>query len=145
LEDQYKVKMKALIGVTDEVIVAHLNILAQGYLDDFDEGLDELSTDEEGGLGHYPVEYQTGSPVAYLGKGTTHVVLGYVVGVHPKDYPYYTVNLEGLGEKQTVGRNMFPISDGPPGVPKRVNPDPTRVMSHKLEQENWPAILNRCI
>jgi hypothetical protein len=58
-------------------------------------------------------EFRMGAHIVHLGQYGDEMDVGYVVEVHVDGgwgYPNYTVNLEGTGEKQTEGHNLFPVA-----------------------------------
>jgi hypothetical protein len=120
LEGLDAVQMDDLGGVTDEIIVAQMEILAENeFLDSGEDTVGEDSEDEEsfyGRVTHNPVapEFKAGARVVYIGQEGDEMRLGYVVTVHG-DWkggpPLCTSYLEDLGGKQFEVQLLFPVAD----------------------------------
>jgi hypothetical protein len=98
-------QMDDLGEVTDEILAAQMEILAENEVSDSGEDtVGEDSEDEESFSGkgtHNPVapEFKSGARVLYLGQEGDEMQLGYVVAVHGDGKggpPFYTAYLEGL-------------------------------------------------
>jgi hypothetical protein len=109
LEGLDAAQMDDLGGVTDEIIAAQMEILAENEVSDSGEetvGADSEDEDSFSGRGtHNPAapEFKAGARIVYLGQEGYEMLLGYVVAVHGDGKggpPFYTVYIEGLGGKQ---------------------------------------------
>jgi hypothetical protein len=121
-------QMDDLGGAMDEIMVDQMEILAENeVLDSEEENVGGDLEDEEyfSGRGtHNPAapEFKDGAIIVYLGQEGDGMILGYVVMVHGDGKgcpPLYTAYLEGFGEKQVEGHQIFPVEaqdDQPPPV-----------------------------
>jgi hypothetical protein len=128
LEGLDATKMDDLGGVTDEILAAQMEILAEDEVSDSgEETVGDDSEDEESFYGrgnHKPAapEFKAGTIIVYLGQEGDEMILGYVVAVHGDGKggpPFYTSYLEGLGVKQVEVQRLFPVAaqdDQPPYV-----------------------------
>jgi hypothetical protein len=105
--------MDDLGGVTDEILVAQMEILAENEV--FDSGEETVVDDSEddesfSGRGtHNPAapEFKAGARIVYLGQEGDEMLLGYAVAVHGDGTvgpPFYTAYLEELWGKQVEGQ-----------------------------------------
>jgi hypothetical protein len=133
LEGLDAAQMDDLGGVTDEIMAAQMEILAENAVSDSGEDtVGANSEDEESFSGrgtHNPVvpEFKAGARVVYLGQGGDEMRLGYVVtfrGDREGVGPFYTVYLEGFGEKQIEGQHIFPVASQEEQVPPMSVPLP---------------------
>jgi hypothetical protein len=81
---------------------------------------------------HNPVapELKAGARVFNLGQGGDEMCLGYVITAHMDKEggsSFYTVNLEGFGEKQIEGYCLFPLASD-----SREEPAPTCATSSTI-------------
>jgi hypothetical protein len=134
LEGLGAAQMDDLGGVTDEILAAQMEILAENEVSD--SGEDTVSEDSEDGESfagrgtHNPAdpEFKAGARIVYLGQEGDEMLLGYVVAVHGDGKggpPFYTAYLEGLGGKQVEGQRLFPMAaqdDQPPLCPPQSHP-----------------------
>jgi hypothetical protein len=121
-------------GVTDEILAAQMEILAENEV--FDSGEETVGDDSEddesfSGRGtHNPEapEFKAGAIIVYLGQEGDEMILGYVVTVHGDGKgcpPFYTAYLKGFGEKQVEGHRLFPVAaqdDKSPLCPSQYHP-----------------------
>jgi hypothetical protein len=131
LEGLDDAQIDELGGVTDEILAAQMEILAENeVLDSGEDTVGEDSEDEEsfyGRVNHNPVapEFKAGARVVYLGQEGDEIHLGCDVAVHGDGKggpPFYTAYLEGLGEKQVEVQQLFLVAaqeeqDPPVSVP----------------------------
>jgi hypothetical protein len=119
LEGLDAAQMDDLGGVTDEIIAAQREIIAENEISDSgEETVGEDSEDEESFSGrgtHNPAapEFKAGAIIVYLGQEGDEMLLGYVVAVHGDGKggpPFYIAYLEGLGGKQVKGQRLFPVA-----------------------------------
>jgi hypothetical protein len=145
--------MDGLGGVTDEILVAQMEILAENEVSDSgEETVGDDSEDDESFTGrgtHNPAspEFKDGEIIVYIGQEGYEMVLGYVVAVH-RDWkggpPFYTAYLEGFGGKQVEGRRIFPVAaqdDQPPPVsapfPSHSSSRSSQVRNDKKEKKEY--------
>jgi hypothetical protein len=126
LEGLDATQMDHLGGVTDEMLAAQMEILAENEVSDSgEETVGGNSEDEESFSGrgtHNPTapEFKSRARIVYLGQDGDEMILGYVVTVHGDGKvcpPFYTAYLEGFGEKQVEVHRLFPVAaqdDQPP-------------------------------
>jgi hypothetical protein len=104
LEGLDATQMNDLGGVTDEILAAQMEILAESEVSD--SGEDTVGEDDNesfSGKGtHNPAapEFKAGAIIIYLGQEGDEMRLVYVVVVHGDGKggpPFYTAYLEGLG------------------------------------------------
>jgi hypothetical protein len=88
LEGLDAAQMNDLGGVTDEILAAQMEILAENEVSESGEDtVDEDSEDEESFAGkgtHNPAapEFKSGAIIVYIGQEGDEMRLGYVVAVH---------------------------------------------------------------
>jgi hypothetical protein len=126
LEGLDATQMDDLGGVTDEILAAQMEILAENEVSDSgEETVGDYSEDEESFYGrgtHNPAapEFKAGSIIVYLGQKGDEMIVGHVLTVHGDGKgcpPFYTAYLEGFGEKQVEGHRLFSVAaqnDQPP-------------------------------
>jgi hypothetical protein len=111
--------MDDLGGVTDEILAAQMEILAENEVSDSgEETVGEDLEDEESfsGRGTHnsaAPEFKAGAIIVYLGQEVDEIIIGYVVAVHGDGKggpPFYTAYLEGFGGKQVEGHILFPVA-----------------------------------
>jgi hypothetical protein len=117
--------MDDLGGVTDEIMVAQMGILAENEVSDSEEETmgddleDEESFSSRGTHNPAAPEFKAGAIVLYLGQEGVEMILGYVVAVHGDGkggHPFYTADLEGFGGNR-LKEFFFPVAaqdDQPP-------------------------------
>jgi hypothetical protein len=117
--------MDDLGGITDEILAAQIEILAENEVSDSgEETVGDDSDDDESFCGRgtpkpAATEFKAGARIVYLGQEGDEMILGYVVAVHGDGKggpPLYTSYLEGFGGKQVEGHRHFPVAvrDGQP-------------------------------
>jgi hypothetical protein len=118
--------MDHLGGVTDKIMAAQMEILAENEVSDSGEDTvgadlkDDVSFSGRGTHNSVAPQFKYGARVVYLGQGGDEMRLGYVVTAHGDiewGVPFYTVNLEGFGEKQIEGQCLFPVASQEEHVP----------------------------
>jgi hypothetical protein len=106
LEGLDATQMDDLGGVTDEILAAQMEILAQNEVSDSgEETVGDDSEDEESFSGrgtHNPAaqEFKSGARIVYLSQEGDGMIVGYVIAVHGDGKggpPFYTAYLEGFG------------------------------------------------
>jgi hypothetical protein len=159
LEGLDATQMDDLGGVTDEILEAQMEILAENEV--YDSGKytmgedpeDEESFSGRGTHNHATPEFKAGDSIVYLGQEGDENLLGYVVAGHGDGKggpPFYTAYLEGLGGKQVEGQQLFPVADQddqpPPLCPPQSHPTllpgPLKPERTKGRRKN---ILSRCL
>jgi hypothetical protein len=124
-------QMDDLGGVTDEILAAQIEILAENEVSESGEDtVGEDSDDEESFSGkgtNTPAapEFKARAIIVYLSQEGDEMHLCYVVAFHGdgKGVPrFYTAYLEGLGKKQVEGQRLFLVAaqEEPPIVPAPV-------------------------
>jgi hypothetical protein len=130
LEGLDAAQMDDLGVVTDEIMAAQMEILAENEVSDSGEdtvGTDSKDEESFSGRGtHNTVvpEFKAGAGVVYLGHRGDEILLGYYVAVFGDGEgggPFRTVYLEGLGEKQIEGQRLFPTLLPGPLKPRKTN------------------------
>jgi hypothetical protein len=133
LEGLDATQMDDLGEVTDEFLVAQMEILAENEVSDSgEETLCDNSDDEESFSGrgtHNPAapEFKAGDRIVYLGQEGDEMILRYVVAVHGDmkgGRPFYTAYLEEFGEKEVKGHQLFPVAAQDDKPPPCVRPSP---------------------
>jgi hypothetical protein len=134
LEGLDATQMDDVGGVTDEILAAQMEILAENEVSDSgEETVGGDSEDEESFSGrgtHNPAapEFKAGARIVYFGQEGDEMILSYVVKVHGdgKGGPtFYAANLEGFGENQVEGHRLFPVAaqdDQPHLCPPQYHP-----------------------
>jgi hypothetical protein len=135
--------MDDLGGIPYEFLAAHMDFLAENEVSDGGEDTVGGDSEDEGyfkGKGTRDPgtpEFITGARVVYIGQGGDEIHLGYVVEVHVDGGGgslYYTVNLEGIGEKQTEGHRLFPVASD--SQEKLSPPDPPKAPSNTTSKSS---------
>jgi hypothetical protein len=126
--------MDDLGRVTDEILAAQMEILAENEVSDSGEetvGDDLEDEDSFPGRGtHNPAasEFKAGAIIVYLGQEGDEIILGYVVTVHGDGKgcpPFYTAYLEGFAGIKVEGHRIFPVAaqiDQTPLCPSQYHP-----------------------
>jgi hypothetical protein len=126
LEGLDATQMDDLGGVTDEIMAAQKEILAENEVSDSgEETVGDDSEDEESFSGrgiHNPAasEFKAEARIVYIGQEVDEMILVYVVAVHGDGKGgthFYTTYLEGFRGKQVEGHRLFPVAaqdDQPP-------------------------------
>jgi hypothetical protein len=135
LEGLDATQMDDLGGVTDEIMEAQIEILAENEVSDSgEETVGDDSEDDESFSGtetHNPAapEFKAGARFVYLGQEGDGMLLGYVLTVHGDGKgcpPFYTAYLEGFGEQHVEGHRLFPVAaqdeQPPPLGPSQYHP-----------------------
>jgi hypothetical protein len=109
-------QMDDLGGVTDEIIAAQMEILAENEVSDSgketvgDDSEDEESFSGRGTCNPAAPEFESGARIVYLGQEGDEIILGYVVAVHGDGkggHPFYTAYLEEFGGNRLKDIDFF--------------------------------------
>jgi hypothetical protein len=155
-------QMDDLGGVTDEILAAQMEILAENEVTDSGEDtVGEYSEDEESFSekgAHNPVspDVKSGARMVYLGQEGDKMHLDYGVAVHGDGKggpPFYTAYLEGLGKNRLKDSDCFLLllkSSIPPPLcllqyhstllPGSLKPEKTKRRRRNISSRclNWP-------
>jgi hypothetical protein len=162
LEGLDATQMDDLGGVTDEILAAQMEILAENELSDSGEETvgDDIADDESfSGRSTHNLEspeFKSGARILYLGQEGDEIIMGYVVisnGDGKGGPPFYTVYLEGFGEKQVEGHRLFPVTSQddqpPPLCPSEYHQDlfPGPLNPERIEriERRRKSISSRCL